>query len=42
MCVIGVKTSTDLNKGYIVRPIEIFYFEVDSGRAETVFYLVLF
>ena len=42
MYVIGVSALTDLNKSYIVRFLEIFYFEVDSDRAETVFYLVLF
>jgi hypothetical protein len=42
MYVIGVSTLADLNKGYAVRLIESFYYDVDNGRADTVFYLASF
>ena len=42
MYVIGVSTLADLNKGYAVHLIESFYYDVDSGRADTVFYLASF
>jgi len=42
MYVIGVSTLADLNKRYTVRLIESFYYDVDNGKADAVFYFASF